>query len=192
MARICESISVSDGRLYDEKSNITSLESKVNKRVAEIDSLKANIRRETLTVENMLQELIEDGVLNDDGQNESVPKGKVAQLISEQDRIKAILLENINHISELHRQRSEATNDRNRIQQQRDRIANNLNNLDDSRHQKLQQFNSSRDRDTYEAVRWLQANKMKFKQAVFEPVALEINVADKKYFKKYLTVVWPE
>lgn len=181
MKKICESICANEDRLENEKARLDSLESTVNKRLADLDKLKAGIRRETVTIENLKQELIEDGLLDSNGQDESCAKGRSAAISSELERINSLILENVNRTSEIHGIMSEAVNERNFIQQQRDKLLSTIKQLDDSRHQKMEQLNL-KDQHTYEAVKWIQMNRAKFKQAVFEPVALEINVPDKRYY----------
>lgn len=52
--------------------------------------------------------------------------------------------------------------------------------LDNIREQRLQWLKQN-DRDVYDAVIWLSNNRNKFKDHVYDPVYLEINVKDLKY-----------
>ncbi|KTW32059.1 DNA repair ATPase SMC5 [Pneumocystis jirovecii RU7] len=59
-------------------------------------------------------------------------------------------------------------------------VQNKLYDLDNIREQRLQWLKQN-DRDVYDAVIWLSNNRNKFKDHVYDPVYLEINVKDLKY-----------
>ncbi|KAG5520093.1 hypothetical protein PMAC_001169 [Pneumocystis sp. 'macacae'] len=59
-------------------------------------------------------------------------------------------------------------------------VQNKLSDLDNIREQRLEWLKQN-DRDTYDAVIWLSNNRDKFKDYVYEPVYLEVNVKDLKY-----------
>ncbi|KAG5440223.1 hypothetical protein PCANB_001793 [Pneumocystis canis] len=61
-----------------------------------------------------------------------------------------------------------------------DQAQNRLAYLDNIREQRLQWLKQN-DRDVFDAVTWLSNNRNKFKDHVYEPVYLEINVKDLKY-----------
>jgi hypothetical protein len=44
----------------------------------------------------------------------------------------------------------------------------------------MQFFNSGYERDVFKGIQWLAENRGRFRQRVFDPIAMEINVADKK------------
>lgn len=180
LKKLCDSINASEERLYNEKAKLGSLESTINKRLQELDGLKIKNRREAVIIENLKQELIEDGLLDKDGKDELKSRGKAAAIQSDKDRIKSLIDQNYERITEIQRSRGDAIQERTHVQQQRDKILQRLKQLDDSRHSKMEELRQ-RDEDTYNAVRWIQNNKSKFKNTVFDPVALEINVSDKRY-----------
>ena len=63
-----------------------------------------------------------------------------------------------------------------------------LQHLDNIRSKRLQQFRADRD-VTYDAVIWLRENRSIFKDHVYEPVILEIEIVDSRYAAMIETVI---
>ena len=174
---------VSEERLEEEKTKLDSLESNAKKRVKELDRKKASIRTDTVDIENLKQELIEAGVFDANGhtiKDERLQKGEFGKILSELNRMKDLIHANMNRASEVSSGLHVAHKERSLVQQDRDRLSGKIKSLDDFRHQKLDKL-KGRDEDTFKAVTWIQNNKQKFRNTVYEPVALEINVPDKRY-----------
>jgi flagellar motility protein MotE (MotC chaperone) len=148
----------------------------------DLDKRNAYIRTETVNMENLKQELIEDGILDVNGQfikDEKRLKGEAGKLYAEVTRIRNLSAENQYRASEIKSALDVANRERLQQLQTSDNLAAKLKSLDDSRQQKMDNL-EQRSEDTYKAVSWIQSNKQKFKKTVFEPVALEINVLDKR------------
>lgn len=183
MRKNADEISLSEERLEDEKARLESLESNANKRVKDLDNKKASIRTETVNIENLKQELIESGLLDANGQNitdEFQLKGVAREIHSEIKRMDDLIKANTGGAREINSGLAAAHQERSQAQQERDRLSGKIKYLDTPRSQKMEKL-KEREADTFQAVTWIQNNSQKFKQAVFEPVALEINVEDKRY-----------
>jgi hypothetical protein len=81
------------------------------------------------------------------------------------------------HVTELQNQKDELVAARQTKSAQLRAVENESNRLENVKQQRLNRLQTL-DRDAYEAVLWLRANKHLFKEEVFDPIMLELNVLD--------------
>ena len=75
------------------------------------------------------------------------------------------------------------------MQKQKSEILKHLKGLDDSRNRKLESLNTFNERDAYRATQWLSENRSMFRDVVFEPLLLEINISDPRMINAVETLI---
>lgn len=164
----------------DQRAALESLAINARERAKKLSRLETDITRKEVTLEEMEQSLQEDGVITQNGQVQIEPSGRLAKVVAgieeKVNAVKDIVLK----IGEIHDQLRDAKSEEYQVLRRKNQLTDQLSKLDDSRNRKLQSLNNQYNQDTYKAIMWLSENRSRFREKVFEPILLEINVTDKK------------
>jgi structural maintenance of chromosomes protein 5 len=129
---------------------------------------------------DMTENMLKRGLIDENGARRTGPELQSIneELESYQEELDEIKLKVRRHRSEV----DELSNDSMSLRRQRESIARQMTGLNDVRNQRMA-FLEKNDSHLFQATTWLQQNRDKFRQQVFDPVMLELNMKDPRYAK---------
>ncbi|RZB38652.1 structural maintenance of chromosomes protein 5 [Asbolus verrucosus] len=156
-------------KIEQTKQQIREIEADVAAKVAEIEQKNQEIETTATKIEEM--KVAQRQLLDKCGNDEEVQQ-KVKRITSEMQKFKR-------HVTELQNKKEEIVHAKQNKAAQLRAYENESARLENVKQQRLNYLQRV-DRDAYEAVLWLREHKHLFREEVFEPVMLELNVLDPK------------
>ncbi|XP_063905128.1 structural maintenance of chromosomes protein 5-like [Zophobas morio] len=156
-------------KIDQSKEKIREIENEMNERIAVIEQRNQEIDAMAGKIEEM--KVAQRELLNKCGNDDEVQQ-KVTKMTGEINKMRR-------HVTELENQRDALVSAKQTKVAQLRAFENERNRLENVKQQRLNYLQRI-DNDAYQAVLWLRSNKNLFKDEVFEPIMLEVNVMDPK------------
>lgn len=166
---------------------LAGIQRREKEKIKKLQSLRTDIANGQLALEKLQAQLIETGLLSEDGESEGTG-GELAELQSGIEAKNRDLREINDRVTALMQDQQEITDEAARYRHQREQRYNELNGLDNVRNQKLDILKRE-ERHCWDATMWLKDNMHRFQHKVFEPICLEISCKDANYAQALEAVI---